>query len=318
MNVTSKSALNIGRSFARKKLKQKFDVKNFDLFVGIDWSGSKALNTKSIAVAETEQGKNAPKLLPDLRSRTAVAQYIVNLTKYNKRVLIGIDANFGYCRSIGQKHFGNDYTAQDQWRIVDEFSKNDSNFYAQGFWQSPQFVNDFWLAGKTPDWFNPETLRRQTEIQCIKDGYGHPESPFKMCYTKQVGKGGLAAQRMAHYLQSGLGPKIAIWPFEANDDAQIVMTEIYPRQFLMRSGHGTTKVRNLTDLNNVLPFFNSEKMQSTSQITDHDTDALVSAAGLRYLCRPDAVIPKAISNPKTMNETATRCEGWIFGVGDQG
>lgn len=293
-------------------------MKNFDLFVGIDWSGSKALNTKSIAVAEVPQGKFAPKLLPELRSRSSVAEYIISLSKQGKRVLIGIDANFGYFHKVEQRHFGENYTAQDQWRAVDEYAQNDTNFYAQNFWNHLKFKDDFWMEGKTPNWFHPEKLRRQTEIQCIIDGYGHPESPFKICYTKQVGKGGLAAQRVAHYLKTKLGSAIAIWPFEDTHDAQIVMTEIYPRQFLMRSQHGTTKVRDLNDLNKVLPYFNSAKLQTGSDITDDDTDALVSAAGLRYLCGQDAVIPKAISNPKMMSDVAKHCEGWIFGVGDQG
>ncbi len=290
---------------------------NFDLFVGIDWSGSKAFNTKSIAVAEAHKGNAPPKLLPYIRSRSAVADYIVHLAEKNRRVFIGIDANFGYQKEIGQKHFGQNYTYQDHWKIVDQYSSENENFYASGFWDHKKFKNNFWQYGKKPNWFDAEKLRRVTETQCIIDGYGYPESPFKICYTKQVGKGGLAAQRMAYYLKEKLKDKIAIWPFEHGDNASVVMTEIYPRQFLMRSGHGTTKVTDITDLNKALSYFHSKPMILVSDVSDHDTDALISAAGLRYLCGWDKTVPENLSNPVALNEKARSCEGWIFGVGDK-
>lgn len=291
-------------------------MKNFDQFVGIDWSGSKAINTKSIALAVCEQGDGAPELLSKLRSRSAVAEYILEFAKSDQRTLIGIDANFGYYHKVGQKHFGTDYTAFDQWRMIDEHSKDDLNFYAGGFFNHADYRDDFWQQGTKPDWFDAESLRRETEKQCIVDGYGHPESPFKICYTKQVGKGGMAAMRVAHYLKQELGEEIAIWPFEKTDKAKIVMTEIYPRQFLMRSGYGTQKVKTAEDLNGVLPFFKSNTLNTTDNVTDHDTDALVSSAGLRYLCGMNKELPSNLISPQGMTEISRRCEGWIFGVGD--
>lgn len=291
-------------------------MKNFDQFIGVDWSGSKAINTKSIALAVCAKGEAAPELLPDIRSRTAVVDYILALAETGKRTLIGIDANFGYYYKIGQKHFGLAYTAFDQWRIIDEHAHDNENFYAGGFFNHADFRDDFWQEGTKPDWFDAENLRRETEKQCIKDGYGHPESPFKICYTKQVGKGGMAAMRVAHYLKQALGDKIAIWPFENTDNAKIVMTEIYPRQFLMRSGYGTKKVKTAQDLNKVLPFFKSAPLDAQNDVTDHDTDALVSAAGLRYLCGMEKHVCKKLTNPTGMSDIAQQCEGWIFGVGD--
>lgn len=292
-------------------------MKNFDQFVGVDWSGSKAINTKSIAVAMCDQGAGAPILLPALRSRKSVAEFVLELAQGDKRTLIGIDANFGYYHKIGQRHFGADYNAFDQWRVIDEHARDDENFYAGGFFNHPKFSADFWQEGTKPDWFDGGALRRETETQCIVDGYGHPESPFKICYTKQVGKGGMAAMRVAHYLKQELGDDIAIWPFERSDDAKIVMTEIYPRQFLMRAGWGTKKVKTAQDLNAVLPFFKSEPLNGQNDVTDHDTDALVSAAGLRYLCGMEKHIPKNLTNPIGMSDIARQCEGWVFGVGDK-
>jgi len=295
-------------------------MNNFDQFIGIDWSGSKAVNTKSIAVAFAKQGTEAPKLLSHLRSRTAVSEFIDGLIDTGTRTLIGIDANFGYAYHVGEQHFGANYIAPDQWKSVDEYSRNNQNFYAEGFWSNSKFNNFFWLEGKKPPWFDAEKLRRDTEVQCIKDGYGHPESPFKLCYAKQVGKGGLAAQRMAHNLKQKWQNKIAVWPFENDvdyNDANVVMTEIYPRQFLMRSGYGTKKVKTIEGLNGVYPYFKTSPMSPAENITDHDTDALVSAAGLRYLCGMKSTVPKNLVNPTSLSNKAKKAEGWIFGVGDQ-
>jgi hypothetical protein len=45
-------------------------------------------------------------------------------------------------------------------------------------------------------------------------------------------------------------------------------------------------------------------------VSDHATDALVSAAGLRWLAaRP------GVWRPPALDELARRREGWIFGVG---
>jgi len=293
-------------------------LKNFDYFVGVDWSGSKAVQTKSIALAVCKQGVKPPVLYDAIRSRTAVFEFLSQLIQAKKRCLIGIDANFGYCAKVGTKHFGKNYTAQDQWQVVNSYSRSHENFYAAGFWEHENFACDFWQSGTKPGWFDPKALRRDTERQCIADGYGHPESPFKICYTKQVGKGGLAAMRMAHALKGQYRDAIAIWPFEKQDaynKADLVLTEIYPRQFLMRCGFGTKKLYKLDDLNSVLPAFDSRQILAGHKVTDHDTDALVSAAGIRYLCGDMPTLPDRLTNPPSLSAKARRCEGWIFGVG---
>jgi len=290
-------------------------MKNFDYFIGIDWSGAKSpIRTKSIAVSIAEQGNKAPKLISNLKSRQEVVDWIINLTKQKSRILIGIDCNFGYAATIAQKQFGPDIKAHELWSEVDLENKANSNFFAGGFWQ--KYASDFWTEGKKPIGF--KMPQRQTEAICSENGYGHPESPFKLIGAKQVGKGGLAGMRVAHFLKEKLGPKIAIWPFEPHgNSAQIVMTEIYPRQFLMRAGFRTKKIRDINNLNNALFKLNSEPILLEYQINDHQTDALVSAAGLRYLCGMNFEIPKNISAPHVMNDNAKNIEGWIFGVGDR-
>ncbi|MEM7651307.1 MAG: hypothetical protein AAF204_04410, partial [Pseudomonadota bacterium] len=234
----------------------------------------------------------------------------------SQRSLIGIDANFGYAQKIGEAQFGKAYNYKDLWAAVEKESVAASNFFAGPYWEAnPEY---FWTAGKQPA--HMTFPKRTTEVQCAADGYGRPESPFKLIGAKQVGKGGLAAMRMAYHLKRVAGDKICIWPFEREiaDTSQIVITEIYPRQFLMRSGHGVTKVNSLADLNEALKKLSSNTINNdTYRFDNHDADAIVSSAGLRMLCGEQKTIPKTVSNPPMLNENAAKREGWIFGVGDK-
>ena len=186
------------------------------------------------------------------------------------------------------------------------------NFFAGAFWQA--YPKHFWTQGKKPP--HMRFPKRRTETLCSELGYGHPESPFKLIGAKQVGKGGLAAMRMAHALKGAMGDEICIWPFEQNisDTARIVMTEIFPRQFLMRCGHGATKVNSIDALNTALKKLGCKNKYETIRFNNHDADAIVSAAGLRMLCGEEDVIPEQLSNPPHMNQAAGIREGWIFGV----
>ncbi len=294
-------------------------MNNFNTFIGIDWSGAKApIHTRSIAIAKCEQGQGAPAIIqcPNHKywSRTAVGEWIKNLPQ-SRRTLIGIDANFGYAEKVGVQQFGDDFTYFNLWRAIEKTSVNLSNYLAAGFWEHPEYASYFWTQGKKPQHL---TLpKRITEIACGEGGYGWPESPFKLIGPKQVGKGGMAAMRVALDLKKTLGDTLAIWPFEHNLAAKhssIVITEIYPRQFLRRAGHGVSKVKTAADLNLRLKAINSEPMDISGSISDHDTDALISAAGLRYLCKGKENIPISISNPPAMTKAARTREGWIFGV----
>ena len=294
-------------------------MKNFQVFIGIDWSGAKTpKNSPAIAVSSCEQGNSAPVLHTGPWSRTRISEYIESLANSSDRILIGIDANFGYAQEVGIAQFGHNYDHQTLWKAVEHSSLDHDNFFAAGFWQA--WPDYFWTKGKQPE--HMTLPKRATEIACVDAGLGHPESPFKLIGAKQVGKGGLAAMRMAWHLKQKLGDKLCIWPFEPDltDSADIVITEIYPRQFLKRTGHGNKKIKTIDQLNDSLVSLGSEPYPKGSDsqlplITDHDTDALVSAAGLRKLCGTDGLISNRLAHPKGLTSDKAKREGWIFGVG---
>ncbi len=292
-------------------------MRNFDCFVGIDWTGAKSpVKTKSIAVAQCERGRISPQLIRKSWSRQSVGDYIETIIENGKRTLIGIDCNFGYAQSIIEKQIGHGKKAFDLWQCVEKYCANDTNFFAGSFWDHPEYTSYFWQQGKKPEYFLMP--KRFTEMLCGESGYGWPESPFKLIGAKQVGKGGLAGMRLAHYLKEKHPTDVAIWPFDDNEKcnkAMVVITEIYPRQFIRRAGYGSQKIRNHDDLNSILLALKAEKFKAHYH-SDHDTDAIIAAAGLRFLCGDLESIPKPLSNPHA-NRVLLQAEGWIFGVGYQ-
>lgn len=288
---------------------------NFDRFVGIDWSGAKSpIVNRSIAVSYADRGNDAPILLEHKWSRSNVSDWILEQAKGYERILIGIDCNFGYAYDVIQKQLGHGATYKQLWHAVDQACEHESNYFGAGFWENDKYKNHFWTSGKKRDDFLMP--QRDVEIACAEEGLGHPESPFKLIGAKQVGKGGLSGMRMAHHLKNKLGDIIAFWPFERGcvDRAKIVVTEIYPRQFLIRAGHGLTKVRTIQELNKALLALKSNPFSQQQVFTDHDTDAILSAAGLRLLCGNDKNVSKDVSQPALMSYNAQIAEGWIFGI----
>lgn len=293
---------------------------NFNRFIGIDWSGALSpVQTRAISVAQCDQVSSVVSIQPPHEqkywSRAAIGDFIKNLTSLsNDRTLIGIDANFGYAREIVQEQFGADASHLDLWNAVEQASHDAANYFAGGYWQL--YPKYFWTEGKMSSAMR--FPKRYTERACGNAGYGWPESPFKLIGAKQVGKGGLAAMRLALDLKRICGDQICIWPFEhaIADKAQVVITEIYPRQFLMRSGHGLTKIRNALDLETALSYFKTSSIIKDN-FSDHDADAIVSAAGLRWLCGNGKTIHDALAYPAfalAADEKCSSAEGWIFGV----
>ena len=320
-------------------------TKNFTDFIGIDWSGANIKPPKGnpvLAVGHCQSGDDPPRLvLPEnggAWTRQAIADFILAFSQESdrkspeRRVLIGIDCNFGYCHTVGVRQFGPSYSSYDLWQAVEkaatERPADSQDFYAGAYARHPVFGQAFWTKGPQPDWFIPEKLMRQTEKHCIAQSLGRPESPFKLIGAKQVGKGGLAGMRMVLYLKEKLGSDLCIWPFEKDScgQARTVITEIFPRQFLVRAGFRQQKIHSAADFtdalcrlgvrsdaNQVLPLLSGLDFVQDRTISDK-TDALCAAVGLRMLCGQGEHVPFDLFHPPTMTRPAQLCEGWIFGV----
>jgi hypothetical protein len=89
------------------------------------------------------------------------------------------------------------------------------------------------------------------------------------------------------------------------------MVEIYPRFFIRLANGGFAKVKS-DQLGQMMDYFDAELGgENLRKLDDHDTDALVAAAGMRYLKHMDEFNPWDRSR---LPEAAIKKEGWIFGV----
>jgi len=284
-------------------------VPSFDRFIAVDWSGAKGKSYKGIAVAECLKGSEAPTLVAPPGHRWKRSQFVEWLSTYHDphaRILVGIDCSFALPAEMASQLLGDGYSAFDLWSYIDTISLLQGDFCASEFVTHNDHRHLYWHSGTRPPDFVES--HRATEKACAHNKLGHPQSTLKLIGSKQVGKASLAGMRVLHALKRRLGNDFAVWPFEPIDGARIVCVEIYPRLFLRMAGHGNGKAA-ASDISNCLAELGSLPFNGSAALSDHDTDALVSAAGLRAI-----VDDHDNWQPKTLDSLAIRAEGWIFGV----
>ncbi|MGN6057819.1 MAG: hypothetical protein ACTHOI_04465, partial [Sphingomicrobium sp.] len=88
------------------------------------------------------------------------------------------------------------------------------------------------------------------------------------------------------------------------------VVEIYTRIYLRRAGLSGVKLRSLAALNEALKALGSRPCRLSFEPNDHQTDALVTAAGMRQLATHE---PRAF-DPEGLTSEIARSEGWTFGV----
>jgi hypothetical protein len=226
----------------------------------------------------------------------------------DERLLVGIDCAFALPAPVAAGLLGEDYTAAALWAYIDATCGDAADFFGGPFAQHERHAAHFWHRGSRPTGF--AELHRATEQACRAAGLGSPESPLKLVGARQVGKGGLAGMRVLHALTQRLGGRFAVWPFDPVADADIVCIELYPRLFMKMAGHGNGKIRTLAALNRNLAALAAEPYADPAEmLIDHETDALVAAAGLRFIAGD-----RAVWSPADLDSLAIRAEGWIFGV----
>jgi len=107
-----------------------------------------------------------------------------------------------------------------------------------------------------------------------------------------------------------LDGKVAIWPMDPLPANGSAVVEIYTRIYLRRAGLSGVKLRSLAALNEALKALGSRPARLSFEPNDHQTDALVTAAGMRQLARDE---PRAF-DPEGLSPEIARSEGWTFGV----
>jgi hypothetical protein len=282
-------------------------VSQFEAFVAIDWSGAKGRRHKGIAIAEA-RGDSAPKLVRPghVWSREEVLHWLISRAA-NEPTLFGFD--FSFAPPIvergeylpGEPDVPN--TAREFWAYVDRLS-NDEDLGAVSFLENAHRRHFYFgIADGVKAGF---MHFRQCDKRLNRQGGRKTASAYDAIGAAQVAKASFSGMRLLHRLDG----KVAIWPMDPLPKRASTVVEIYTRIYLRRAGMTGTKLRSRAELNRALKGLDSPPARLRFEPNDHQTDALVTAAGMRQLALAE---PRAF-DPEGLTPHIARAEGWTFGV----
>jgi hypothetical protein len=280
---------------------------NFTSFVAIDWSGAKGRRHKGIAIAEA-RGDAPPRLIRPghIWSREEVLHWLLRRAM-REPTMFGFD--FSFAPPIVEK---GEYlpgessvpkTAREFWAYVD--SKSDDEDLGAASFLEHVHRRHFYFG--IADGVKADFMRfRQCDQQLNRQGGRKTASAFDAIGAAQVAKASFSGMRLLHRVNG----KVAIWPMDPLPEQGSAVVEIYTRIYLRRAGMPGTKLRSRGALNEALAGLDSKPVRLRFEPNDHQTDALVTAAGMRELARTE---PGAF-HPPGLTPKLAETEGWTFGI----
>lgn len=279
----------------------------FSRFGCVDWSGAKGSLHPGIALATCSTGNDAPMLIePPGKSwsRQAIADWLL---EQHDDLLIGFDFSFAPPKIERGVYLPGDITpdnARDFWAYVDTVC-DDEDLGAASFLERHHRRHFYFGAadGRKADFM----YWRRCDALSIKGDSGKTSCVFDAIGASQVAKASFAGMRMLNLV----GPKLAVWPFDPVPSNGPVIVEIYTSIAARASGirKGRSKIRDADGLDAALAAFGSAQHLPLTNYTDHATDAILTAAWLRY-----ASENQKLWSPPTLNSEIAATEGWTFGV----
>jgi hypothetical protein len=281
-------------------------VSRFASTVAIDWSGAKGRRHKGIAIAEA-RGDEPPRLvrLGHVWSRVEVLDWLLERAA-KEPTLFGFDFSFAPPFAERGAYLPGEPdipdNARDFWAYVDRKS-NDEDLGAASFLEEVH-RRHFYFG--IDDGVKADFVRfRICDAHLNAQGGRKTASAYDAIGAAQVAKASFSGMRLLHRLEG----KIAIWPMNPLPSEGSVVVEIYTRIYLRNAGMSGKKLRNRIDLNQALTGLGSKPVRLRFEPNDHQSDALVTAAGMRaHLRHPDAFTPSRLT------EELARTEGWTFGI----
>jgi hypothetical protein len=282
-------------------------VRRFESYVALDWSGAKGRRHKGIAIAEA-RGDAAPRLIrpSHIWSREEVLKWLLKRAA-KEPTLFGFD--FSFAPPIverGEYLLGEPVvpkTAREFWAYVDAKS-DDEDLGAASFLEIAHRKHFYFgiADGVKADFMH----FRQCDARLNAQGGRKTASAYDAIGAAQVAKASFSGMRFLHRLDG----KVAIWPMDPLPENGSAVVEIYTRIYLRRAGMTGTKLRSRHALNLALEGLGSPPARLRFEPNDHQTDALVTAAGMRALALQE---PRAF-DPEGLTPEIARSEGWTFGV----
>lgn len=279
----------------------------FAAYVAIDWSGAKGRRHKGIAIAEA-RGNAAPRLVRPghIWSREEVRGWLLKRAA-KEPTLFGFD--FSFAPPIverGEYLLGEPdvpRTAREFWAYVDALC-DDEDLGAASFLERAHRKHFYFgiADGVKADFMH----FRQCDARLNAQGGRKTASAYDAIGAAQVAKASFAGMRLLHRLDG----RVPIWPMDALAQSESAVVEIYTRIYLRRAGMSGVKLRSRSDLNHALRGLDSPPTRLRFEPNDHQTDALVTAAGMRALAREE----EHAFDPEGLSPEIALAEGWTFGV----
>jgi hypothetical protein len=282
-------------------------VSRFARFAAIDWSGAKGKRHKGIAVALAEQGDKAPKLVRPghVWSRTEVLDWLLEEAA-KAPTLFGFD--FSYAPPLLERgaYFPGEAAppgeAKALWAYVDRLC-DDEDLGAASFMETHHRRHFYFGAA---DGVKRSFLHhRACEHAFNALGGGKASTLYDAVGAAQVAKASYAGMRLLHRLEG----RVPVWPMDPNPQQGSLVVEIYTRLFIRLAGLSGRKVRSRADLATALKGLGSRSPRLAREPSDHETDVLIAAAGLRAIAGDERYW-----HPPRLTPEMAQTEGWTFGI----
>jgi hypothetical protein len=281
--------------------------RTFAAYVAIDWSGAKGKRHKGIALAEA-RGNATPRLIRPghIWSREEVLHWLLKRAA-REPTLFGFDFSLAPPLIERGEYLPGEpdipKTAREFWAYVDAKS-DDEDLGAASFLETAHRRHFYFgiADGEKAGFMH----FRQCDARLNVQGGRKLASAYDAIGAAQVAKASFSGMRLAHRLDG----KVAIWPMDPLPARGSAVVEIYTRIYLRRAGMSGVKLRTRADLNRALKGLSSPPARLRFEPSDHQTDALVTAAGMRLLATTE---PRAF-DPEGLTPEIAQSEGWTFGV----
>ncbi len=194
-------------------------------------------------------------------------------------------------------------TAREFWAYVDDRC-DDEDLGAASFLETVHRKHFYFGIA---DGVKAEFVRfRECDRLLNSAGGRKTASAYDAIGAAQVAKASFSGMRLLRHLDG----QVAIWPMEPWPEGGSAVAEIYTRIYLRRAGMSGTKLRTTQQLNEALTGLGSKPVRLRFPPNDHQTDALVTAAGMRVLAIAE---PRAFA-PQGLTPHIAETEGWTFGI----
>lgn len=281
-------------------------MSRFSRFAAIDWSGAKGRRHKGIAIALAE-ATGPPLLVAPGRvwSRTEAMDWVLAAAGAAP-TLFGFD--FSFAPPIAERgeylpgEAGVPSDAKAFWAYV-ETRCDDEDLGAASFLEAHHRRHFYFGAadGAKRDFLH----HRACEHAFNALGGGKASTLYDAIGASQVAKASYAGMRLLRRLNE----RLPVWPMDPLPRAGSAIVEIYTRAFIRLAGLSGRKVRSLGQLNAALAGLGSAPAAIEREPSDHESDVLIAAAGLRRIAEDSSYW-----RPAGLTPEIARTEGWTFGV----